>query len=98
MIISMQVALAVEVDRLRKERDFLGESYDKVCREYVECENLLIKEQQENDRLRAELAECKRDSERYRDALVSIEEYWNRECNSCLHAVNTAQEALAAKE
>ncbi len=55
-------------------------------------------------RLRAELAECRRDAERYRDALVSIEERWNRDCNeramhdACWHAVNTAQAALAAKE
>lgn len=54
-------------------------------------------------RLRAELETCKRLATNYRDALVSIEEYWNRDSNeramhdACWHVVNTAQAALAAK-
>lgn len=103
MSISMQVALAVEVDRLRKERDFLGESYDKVCREYVECENLLTEEQQENDRLRAELAEYRRGAERYHTALEQIvapfEDLNFVSGNKLLTYIHdTATAALAAKE
>ena len=50
----------------------------------------------ECERLRAE-------NERLRDALIYIEEYWNRDQNekamadACWHAVETARAALAAK-
>ena len=56
-------------------------------------------------RIERELAEARELAREFRDALVSIEEYWNRDQNetamadACWHAVNVAQDARAkAKE
>jgi hypothetical protein len=55
--------------------------------------------------LERERDEARELAREFRDALVSIEEYWNRDQNetamadACWHAVNVAQDALAkAKE
>ena len=50
-----------------------------------------------------ELVRLRAENEALRDALISIEEYWNRDRNekamadACWHAVETAHAALAAK-
>lgn len=55
---------------------------------------------QENAELRAALAECRKDAERYRDALMDIRDYWNRDTNeqamkgACEHTIDVAFEAL----
>ncbi len=51
-----------------------------------------------------ELEEAKERIKRLEEALESIREYWNRDNNeramedACWHAINTAAEALEAKE
>lgn len=56
------------------------------------------------DKAKEELNEAKDRIKRLEEALESIREYWNRDNNeramedACWHAINTASEALEAKE
>lgn len=56
------------------------------------------------DHLTAELSQVKAERDRMREALVSIEEYWNRSENdnamndALYYMIETAQQALAEEE
>jgi hypothetical protein len=85
------------IDRLTPETDDAAQPSSLLQYETVNA-NFARKLERERDEAR-ELAR------EFRDALVSIEEYWNRDQNetamadACWHAVNVAQDAIAkAKE
>lgn len=69
--------------------------------QHIVITNLILEKQ----KLERERDEARELALKFRDALVNIEEYWNRDQNetamadACWHAVNMAHDALAeAKE
>ena len=83
--------------KLERERDEAREEWGKAS---MDAAKLLS----EKTKAIAERDEARELALKFRDALVSIEEYWNRDQNepamadACWHAVNMAHDALAEME